>query len=165
MTLRADPCQLQRSKLKVNTNMNGLNRGKSGSRGMLIGRLAKKRKSSAPLQSMHQGSYRTVSNKTYTKQCKQRQTGSDRQLTTVSCSGIVPRAPSAAPRANLTGGTPVKPQTRHSGPLKPTENLCIAPARHCMGSTCIAVQHMSISAPTRHVHAMQIAHSTAPRIA
>jgi len=41
---------------------------------------------------------------------------------------MVPRAPTAAPRANLAGGTPVNPQTRHRGPLKPRENLCIAPA-------------------------------------
>lgn len=48
--------------------------------------------------------------------------------TTVSCKGIVPRAPTAAPNANFLGETPVKPAQRHKGPLKPRENLCIAPA-------------------------------------
>ena len=51
------------------------------------------------------------------------------QLTTATCRGIVPRAPTAAPRANLAGGTPVKPHTKHRGPLNPTENRWIAPAR------------------------------------
>ena len=41
---------------------------------------------------------------------------------------MVPRAPTAAPSANLLGATPVKPHTRHKGPLNPNENLCMAPA-------------------------------------
>ena len=43
-------------------------------------------------------------------------------LTAAICSAIVPTVPTATPEANSCGETPVKPHTRHSGPLNPREN-------------------------------------------